>query len=343
VAAFLGAVVLVKSLTIYIPMGSVGVRTQEYSILGSQGVVQDDFGPGWHRDLGPIDSWTLFDATVQTLEMAREADEEGDEGSDDIKIQSADGYTVSVDVTVKYRIMANKAHRLFQDTGSREKYKVIVKTGAQDACTKLFGQMKTEEFYMPSARRQRQDEARAMLVERLDNNYVEVIDVLMRDVMFDPEYENKIRRKTLADQEVELNKATARANEMHGKTQVIEAETQKMLTVITQEKDSAIVMMGAETDREIAKIDADAQKYSTKKRADADLVKAENGAKGQLLVKRAEAEGEKLRNRSMMGSGGSMIVALEAARNLRLSDIAISTVDTDLLDVNKMATKLGAP
>ena len=34
-----------------------------------------------------------------------------------------------------------------------------------------------------------------------------------------------------------------------------------------------------------------------------------------LMVKKAEAEGEKLRNRAMMGVGGSTIVALEAAND----------------------------
>ena len=71
--------------------------------------------------------------------------------------------------------------------------------------------------------------------------------------------------------------------------------------------------------------------------------KAQNEAKGQLLVKKAEAEGEKLRNRAMMGVGGSTIVALEAARSLTLSNITISTVETDLLDIDGMATKLGVP
>jgi hypothetical protein len=57
----------------------------------------------------------------------------------------------------------------------------------------------------------------------------------------------------------------------------------------------------------------------------------------------AEAEGEKLRNAAMIGVGGSTIVALEAAKNLNLSDVTISTVDTDLLDIDSMATKLGVP
>jgi regulator of protease activity HflC (stomatin/prohibitin superfamily) len=343
VGIFVGGFILVNILTTYVPIGYVGVRTQEYGIFGSQGVVQQDFGPGWHRDLGPIDSWVFFDSTIQTLEMTRDPARGTVKGRDDVQLQSADGYTVSADVTVKYRIRAAAAHKLYQDTGSREKYKVIVRNEAEKACLALFGQMKTEDFYNPAERRRRQDGVMKKLLSSLEDNYVEVVDVLLRDVTFDPAYEKKIQLKKLADQEVELNKSTARAEQMSGKTQVIEAETRKLIAVIKEEKEAALIAMRAETEREIAKITADAQKYAKQKMADADLVKAQNEAQGQLLVKKAEAEGEKLRNRAMMGVGGSTIVALEAARNLNLSEVMISTVDTDLLDIDKMATKLGVP
>jgi len=343
VLVILGGVLIVKMLTVHIPVGTIGVRIQEYGVLGSKGVVQEDFGPGWHRDLGPIDSWQLFDGTVQTLEMTRDPRRGSKSGRDDVQVQSADGYAVSVDVTVKYRIMADGAHKLFEDTGSGTKYKAIVRNQAQKACMRLFGQMETEDFYDPGERRQKAIEAKAALIGVLKDNFVEIIDVLFRDVQFDPEYENKIRRKKLADQEVELNKSMARAAAMSGKTQVIEAETERFVSIIKQEKESELVKMQAQTDREIAKIKADYEKYATEKQADADLIAAQKEARGQLLVKTAEAEGEKLRNKAMMGVGGSVLVALEAAKNLNFSDVTISTVDTDVLDIEKMVTKLGMP
>ena len=76
---------------------------------------------------------------------------------------------------------------------------------------------------------------------------------------------------------------------------------------------------------------------------DADLSAAQKDAQGQLLVKRAEAEGERLRNLAMMGAGGNILVALEAARNLNLSKATISTINVDLLDLDTMAEKLGVP
>ena len=44
----------------------------------------------------------------------------------------------------------------------------------------------------------------------------------------------------------------------------------------------------------------------------------------------------------MQGVGGGTIVALEAAKNIRLGSMTVSTQSTDFLDLDKMADKLGA-
>jgi regulator of protease activity HflC (stomatin/prohibitin superfamily) len=339
----IGAYIIVKATLTPIPIGIVGVRTQEYAIIGKKGVVQEDFGPGWHRALWPIDSWQYFDSTVQTLEMTRDPQRGDRKGRDDVQVQSADGYAVSVDVTIKYRIEPGKAHKLYVDTGSGVRYKAIVRNEAEKTCIAQFGGMKTEDFYNPHVRRTVAKAALSSLQESLKDNYVAVLDLLIRDVQFDPEYERKIQTKKLADQEVEVNKSLQRSREMQGKTDVIGAETKRLIKIIREEKEAELVKMRAETDLTIADIKAKSEKYATEKRADADVYAAKKNAEGHLQVKQAEAEGERLRNLAMKGVGGGVIVALEAAKNLNLEDVTISTVDNDLLDVDGMATKLGAP
>ena len=339
----IGAYIIIKASLTHIPVGIVGVRTQEYAFFGKKGVVQKDFSPGWHRAVWPIDSWQYFDSTVQTLEMTRDPQRGDRKGRDDVQVQSADGYAVSVDVTLKYRIEPGNAHKLYVDTGSGNRYKAIVRNEAEKTCIAQFGGMKTEDFYNPHVRRTVAQTALSSLQASLKDNYVEVLDLLIRDVQFDPEYERKIQTKKLADQEVEVNKSLQRAREMQGKTDVIGAETKRLIKIIQQEKDSELVRMQAETDVTIADIKAQSEKYATEKRADADVYAAKKAADGHLLVKQAEAEGERLRNLAMQGVGGGIIVALEAAKNLNLEDVTISTVDNDLLDIEAMASKLGAP
>jgi len=325
-----------------IPIGMVGVRVQQYPILGQKGVVAKDYQPGWHRNLGPIDHWEIFDSTVQTLEMTSNP-KYGDRRADDtVRIQSVDGATIWVDISIKYKIKPGFAYRLYQDTGGGKNYKQVVRTEARDACFIVLGKMRTEEFYNnPKDRRHKAGEIKEVLNTSLSNNFLEVIDVFIRNIRFKSAYENKIRNKKLKDQEVELNKSKAKAAEMRGKTQVIEAETIKLVKIITREKEAELITMEAETNREITKIRADYEKYSTEKNADADLIASQKEAEGGFLVKNAEAEGEKMRNKAMQGVGGSTIVALEAAKNLHLGDITVSTLNVDFLDIDEMATKLG--
>ena len=343
VVVIFGGWFLLHALTQLVPIGQVGVRIQQYGILGKKGVVQKDFGPGWHRDLGPIDNWELYDSTVHTLEMTKDPLHGSSRGQDDVKVQSIDGNALSLDVTVKYRIKPGQVHLLLQDTGRGTRYMTVVRNQAESSCMRYFGQMKTEDFYNPDMKRQASEQIKVELQETLAKNFINVIDVLIRDVEFDARYEQEIRLKKLADQEVELNKSMAAAEEMRGKTQVIEAETVKLVNIIVKEKEAELINMQAQTDLEIAKIKAEADKYMTEKRADADLIVAEKEAEGERKVRTAEAEGERLRNEALQGGGGNTIVALEAARNLKIQEATISTMDVDLLDVNAMAEKLGMP
>ncbi|MBT3290028.1 MAG: hypothetical protein HN849_07210 [Victivallales bacterium] len=338
-----GLWLLLMFLTVDIRAGQVGVRTQELGILGRKGVVAKDSGPGWHRNFGFIDSWELYDSTVQTLEMTRDPEQGSRRGKDDVEVTSGDGYRVSVDVTIKYRITPGEAHLLRQEVGPGMKYEEIVRNQARLACLAKLGQMTTEQFYDPAERRTRTQEIQDLLAKNLVEKHLEVVAVLLRDVEFDPDYEEKIRNKKLADQEAEYNKSMAEAEKMAGKTQVIEAETARLVKRIDEDQKAEIVRLLADADLEIAKIKAKAENYAAKKKADADLEQAQKEAEGDRQVKLNEAEGEKLRNEALSSSGGSIIAALEAARNIKISQIAVSTNETDLIDLDFMASKLGVP
>ena len=158
VVVIFGGWSMLKALTELVPVGQVGVRIQQYNVLGKKGIVQKDFGPGWHRDLGPIDNWELYDSTVHTLEMTKDPNRGSSRGQDDVKVQSIDGNALSLDVTVKYRIMPDQAHLLLKDTGRGTKYMTVVRNEAESACMRHFGQMKTEDFYNPAMKRKASDQ-----------------------------------------------------------------------------------------------------------------------------------------------------------------------------------------
>ena len=80
--------------------GEVGVVNAEWT----GGLVEEDFGPGYHWNVGPFHTWTVFDTTVQTLHMHR--DPKRAARNDDAQIQAAlsvkssDGASITLDVTL---------------------------------------------------------------------------------------------------------------------------------------------------------------------------------------------------------------------------------------------------
>lgn len=355
-----GIFLAAQFLFIRIELGEVGVRTQQYAFLGEKGVVKKDFAPGWHRNLPLLDSWNTFDSTVQTTEFttaeermiqrerykflstALRSSSPSVGGPEQIELKSKDGYTVKLDVTVKYRITPGEAHSLYRQFNTEARYKGIVGDQVQETIRGVFGLMLTEEFYNPNVRRVKTDIVTEELSVQLKKNHIELVGVLIRDIAFDPSYERKILDKKLADQDVELNKSRALAEEKKGLTNTIAAETEAKVRVIEEEMRAAKLTLQAETNKQMSQIQADSKYASAKLKADADLYAAEASAKGQLLEKQAEAEGERLKAVALNTAGGNNLVALELVQSLQLDAATVSTLEVDFLDVDAMVDKLGA-
>ena len=359
--AVIGIFVAANFLFIKIDLGQTGVRTQQYALLGDKGVVQKDFGPGWHRNLPLLDTWKIFDATVQTTEFTTEKERQETRkiysflsstsrkyldaapvgGPGQVELKSKDGYTVRLDVTVKYRVKPGEVHKLYKELGSEARYKGIVRDQVQKVIRDIFGTMLTEQFYDPEVRRVKTQEGTKVLNSVLSENSIELIEILIRDIAFDPAYERKILDKKLADQDVELNNWRALAEEKKGETNRIGAETQAKVRVIEQELKAKQLTMKAETDKQIAQIHADARLTAARLSADADLYKAELEAKGTLLEKEASAEGERLKATALNTPGGENLVAFELVEQLNLGEITVSTQNNDFLDVESILKKVG--
>ena len=360
--AAIGIFIAANFLFIKIDLGQTGVRTQQYAILGDKGVVQEDFGPGWHRNLPLLDIWKIFDSTVQTTEFTTAQERQETKkiysflsstsrkylnanpvgGPGQVELKSKDGYTVRLDVTVKYRVKPGEVHKLYKELGSEARYKGIVRDQVQKVIRDTFGTMLTEQFYDPGVRRMKTAAGTEVLKIVLEGNSIELIEILIRDIAFDPTYERKILDKKLADQDVELNKSRALAEEKKGETNRIGAETGAKVRVIEQELKAKQLTMRAETDKAIAQINADARLTAAKLSADADLYKAELEAKGTLLEKEAQAEGELLKATALNTPGGENLVAFELVEQLNLGEITVSTQSNDFLDVEAVLEKVGA-
>jgi hypothetical protein len=340
VLAIIVIVVIVRFMIIRVPMDQIGVKTAVWGL--NRGVVQKDYKPGWHRYIRKTATWDLYDATVQTFNFTREArTPDGKIESRELPIRTVDDYNVTVDVIIKFQIQRGKAHKIREEIGPGDRYKVFIASDIREISRNVLGKMTEKDLYNPDQKRRRAEEAKQLLAVAFENRHINIIDFLILDMRFDPQLERKIKNVKLAELDEVLNISKERAVNQRGITQTIDATTEALAEKIQSNKDGQIVSLNAEMVTKVTEILADANKFLIEKKAEGNLYKEERRAAGELLIARAKAEGERLRRKAMTGTGGDLIVALEAARNINLDDVVVSTQDIDLLDIEKMITKLG--
>ncbi len=340
VLAIIVIVVIVRFMIIRVPMDQIGVKTAVWGL--NRGVVQKDYKPGWHRYIRKTATWDLYDATVQTFDFTREArTPDGKIESRELPIRTVDDYNVTVDVIIKFQIQRGKAHKIREEIGPGDRYKVFIASDIREISRNVLGKMTEKDLYNPDQKRRRAEEAKQLLAVAFENRHINIIDFLILDMRFDPQLERKIKNVKLAELDEVLNISKERAVNQRGITQTIDATTEALAEKIQSNKDGKIVSLNAEMVTKVTEILADANKFLIEKKAEGNLYKEERRAAGELLIARAKAEGERLRRKAMTGTGGDLIVALEAARNINLNDVVVSTQDIDLLDIDKMIDKLG--
>ncbi|MGR3292629.1 MAG: SPFH domain-containing protein [Candidatus Scalindua sp.] len=333
-------VIGVRFMIIRVEIDQIGVKTSVWGL--NRGVVQKDYKPGWHRYIRQLETWDLYDGTVQTLNFTRDArTPDGKIESRELPIRTADDYNVTVDIVVKYQIKRGKAHRIRQEIGPGNRYKGFIASDIREVARNVLGKMTEKDLYDPDQKRRRAEEAKQRLSIAFESRHINIIDFLILDMRFDPQLERKIKNVKLAELDEVLNISKERAVNQRGITQTIDATTEALAEKIQADKDGRIVSLNAGMVTKVTEILADANKFLIEKKAAGDLYKEERRAAGELLIARAKAEGERLRRKAMTGPGGDLIVALEAAKNINLGDVVLSTQVTDLLDIEKMVTKFG--
>ncbi len=339
-AAMIVVVVGIRFAIIKVRVDQIGVRTVVWGV--KRGVVKKDYGPGWHRYIRRAETWNLYDSTVQTFNLTREArTKDGKIESRELPIRTADDYDVTVDIIIKYQIKKGSAYKIAQEIGPGDRYKSFLESDVREVARNVLGKMIEKDLYNPDEKRRRAEEAKQLLISRAKSRHVDIIDWLILDMRFDPQLERKIKNVKLAGLDELLNISKERAVEQRGITQTIDATTEALAEKIRSDKDGQIVALNAGMITKVTTILAGANKFLIEKKAEGDLYKEERRAVGELLVARAKAEGERLRRKAMTGLGGDLIVALEAARNINLDDVVVSTQVIDLLDIEKMVDKLG--
>jgi regulator of protease activity HflC (stomatin/prohibitin superfamily) len=305
----------------------VGVRTRKMAFIGLKGVEDRIYAPGATYFFLPfINDWHVFDTKLQNLEMTFSQVRGDRKSRDDLVLKTIDGNDISLDVIIAYRIDPNKAPHILQyvardDVTLRDK---IVRTVARSKPRDIFGELKTEAFYVADAREAQSGKAREALQEILGPMGIIVEKVLTNDYRFNPEYQKAIEDKKVADQQVEKNKSAQHAatEEYKRKLEEAKGEVNKMV---------------ADADGQYLKDQIEADVYQEQQQLLAKAIQAEGIA---------EANGIQEMNNALAGTGGEAIVKLriaEAIQGKRIILLPVSEGGMNLktTDINRLIETLG--
>jgi regulator of protease activity HflC (stomatin/prohibitin superfamily) len=247
---------------------------------------------------------------VQVLELSNSRSEGGSEELEGhrvapgVNIQTSEGYTVQVDVTVLYRVAdplkvmtTIGPGRLFEDSA------VIPR--AQQDLRRALGELDAEDFYRGDKRVQKSAAAQVSLEAELKDKGIEVLQVLVRRYTYDQRYQQAIEQRKIQDQTVYKNEAEAKS-----------ASANAAKNKIVAEGAAAVQVELARGEAEVKKLEADADLYRRRKAAD-----------GDLLVKLAEAQGTELENQALRGVGSENMVGLRMADALRGTRVIVLPSD----------------
>lgn len=264
----------------------------------------------------------LVDRTEQTLEMTADSSRGDIKGQDSIRVKTRDGSDVTADVTINYRLDPTMALKVINESGPDDAYKLKwVRDYSRSICRNELGKLSTEEFYKAELRTKKAEDTTELLNKLLEPHGIHVTTVQVQSFAFYKEYEDKIKEKKLADQEVEEQKSQAEANREEKKRRVIEREKAKEVEIAKFEGTMQKQVLEAQGEAEKAKKAADAYFYTTTENAKAEYYRRQKEAKAIEVQLASEADGLKQYCAALEGDGGRNLVLLEYAR--RLKDIVL--------------------
>jgi regulator of protease activity HflC (stomatin/prohibitin superfamily) len=176
----------------------VGVRTRKLALFGAQGVEEKSYAPGSTYFFMPfVNDWHTFDTKLQNLEMTYQPSRGDREARDDLLFKTVDGNDISLDVIIAYRIDPDRAYHILQyvaetDLILRDK---VIRTIARSKPRDIFGELKTEEFYVAESREMQSQRAREILQKILHPLGIIVEKVLTKNYRFNPKYQKAIEDK----------------------------------------------------------------------------------------------------------------------------------------------------
>ena len=338
--ALLGLVVLgLLSVSLFferIEPGQIGVRQ---SLWGSGGVMEKDFGVGYHLGITGVHKWHVLDKRTHFINLASESSlisesrrHRNMQQEEPLEFRTADNNVVTLDVTVVYRIEEGKGHEIVND-GAQILYRERVASQVRSVLREELSKLTPEDFQETDKRLIAAEDALPVLAESIAEYHVVPERILIRAVRFLPSYEDKLQQKQLAQQQERLAAAQRNVEDAEKRTGSIEKVTEAREKEETADWDKQLQEMRSVNEVAIREINAAAVRYENQVRPQADAEYETAVAEGKLAVAKAEALRDELRNAALDTAGGRILQARTAAENLQFDSVTLNSNDPSVPSV----------
>ncbi len=204
----LGTLVVAILLTV-VSAGLVFVQPEERGVVISalsNGIRPQALQPGLNWIVPFFESVKEYPIKRQTYTMSIVAQEGQRGGDDSISARTLDGQEVLIDASVIYAIDPNKVvqvHVDWQDRYSED----LVRPQSRGVIRSAVSQYGVEEV-VSSKRDQMSANIQENLAEKLNDNGLILVDFILRNITFSPEYAASVEQKQIAEQQAQQAKLT---------------------------------------------------------------------------------------------------------------------------------------
>jgi regulator of protease activity HflC (stomatin/prohibitin superfamily) len=304
-AALVVVLVAYNTCTSYVRPNEVGLK--QITVGAKRGITNEVFYPGLHWVTPGTERMITFPSDMQVLNLTNDPNERAKDDERKLpalNIQTSEGYAVTVDVSVLYRV--EDPYKVITTMGPGRLYEdSLVIPRAEQIVRKRLGELDAEEFYNAVKRTEKLRESLEDLNAEIVPAGVRARQVFVRSYVYDGRYQQAIEQRKIQDQTVFKNKAEADMAQAA-------AERDRIVAV----GDANVKVELSRGDAEKRKIDAEAETYVRKQHA-----------AGELEVKLAEAEGTRLENDAYRGAGSENMVGLKMADVMRGTKIIVVPTD----------------
>ena len=322
-----------------VPPEKIGVRQTNW---GGGGLIAEDFGVGFQWGVTGYHRWYKLDKRTHFLLFSTSTRNPTESERPALSFRTKDNNTAEVDVTITYRIKSGEGWMIVRD-GNKDEYRERVTSIIESVLRTELAQLTSEDFTDTDTRMDRAAATLPILRKGMAKYHVEPLDLLIRAVHFPVDYETKLQQKQLTQQKALLARALGLVEKQEQVTGVISKETEAQLKERTASWDKRLQDVISANEIKVATINGEAEVYQRTTRSEADADYETMIAEGELALAKAEAVRNDLRNKALDTKGGRILLASQAAENLRIEEVTLNSNDPNVptvLDVSAMVRLL---